>query len=77
MNEPRALTRIVVTVDDDAFIEPEPLLARLDKIAFEVDEYLEFTGNVLGYWDGDLNVLRAVEGVLDAEYESESFPQTD
>lgn len=66
---------VIVTVSDEALDEIEDVVSQLRDHGFTVAEVLEVTGHVTGSWSGELDELKTVPGVLDAEYSERSYPQ--
>lgn len=64
--------RIIVTVDEHEK-DVEKIAKALKKKGFDVEQVLEFTGNVIGQWEGDPDDLIKVRGVVAAEKERTDY----
>ena len=64
--------RIIVTVDEHEK-DVGKVARALKAKGFDVEQVLEFTGNVIGNWDGTLAELKKVRGVVAAEQERTDY----
>lgn len=64
--------RVIITVD---YYEIELVVMELKKLGFDIDKVMEDSGMISGTyrWDGDLNELRSLSGVIAVEEEEQVF----